>query len=234
MKIPSLDVLDKKRFEIATEAREQPRDKLGRFGSTGNGDSSSTKAVSGMEGDPSVIPLENELFEANASFNDSLTDEQISSIKDYMSLGYQDMNTALRGAPPPPPSPYKTKKALEKSKVLEKTIDAAPGLAKEVTVYRGLSEEAFDALKARTGKTFTDKGFASTSLSLDRASNFNRSGMAMLRIKVPKGAKAIPVEKWWKAFHGRSEHEILIQRGSRFKITKAGKDFIDVELVTGS
>lgn len=230
------------------EDRAQPRDQLGRFGSgsdTGSldeaakeiwaqQDQQSITTISGTMGDPNVVPLENELFFANESYNNSLSDEQVGVLKDYTNNLYEPLNTALRGAPPPPPNPYKAKQALKKGEVLEKTIADAPGISQTVTVYRGMSEDAHAALSARTGKTFTDRGFTSTSLSLKSASNFQRGDAPLMRITVRKGAKAIPMEKWHKAFHNSAEHEVLIQRGSKFKITKVSKDFIDVELVGGA
>ena len=107
-------------------------------------------------------------------------------------------------------------------------------IPKDVTVYRGMSLKGVDWEKS-IGKTFSDKGFVSTSTSKKIAGAFakvafdSKENAAIVKLRVPKGTKAIPM----RAIFGKDtiqstrvdrEREILINRGSSFKITSIRKD----------
>lgn len=97
-----------------------------------------------------------------------------------------------------------------------------------VIAYRGLSSK-FKAKDVAVGQLFTDHGFMSTSLNVESSEQLS-SGM-MLRIKVPKGTKGAYLDSF---FRNLGEHELLIQRGSSFRIGKTtiidGVPHIDLTL----
>jgi hypothetical protein len=98
-------------------------------------------------------------------------------------------------------------------------------------LHRGFSSHELEqALKNphAKGMVFSDKGFVSTSRRW--ASAF--SGRIHLRIHVPAGTKAVAMEHFGYGF----EKEILLNRGSRFKVmgvktTLFGKIMADVQLL---
>jgi len=100
---------------------------------------------------------------------------------------------------------------LNKSKVPE-----------NVTVFRGMrpvSGYPTDP-KEFVGMHISDKGFVSTSLSPETAKEFLTSGGYVYKIKVKKGTKAAYIEGVGKHY---SEQELLLPRGSKFKVTDAKK-----------
>lgn len=93
----------------------------------------------------------------------------------------------------------------------------------DATVYRGMSGDAAAKMMGKSpkeGKVFKAKNFVSTSLDKDRASGFGWTKSAMnpstpqhlLEIKVPKGSKGIYMKNSF-------EKELLLNRGTKFKIT---------------
>ena len=83
-------------------------------------------------------------------------------------------------------------------------------------VYRGVASNEFTSYvdKLGVGQTFTDSGFVSTSTSYATASSFGgSSGGTVMKIKTRQG---LSIKAW--SSHA-SENEVLLPRGSRFKIT---------------
>lgn len=83
----------------------------------------------------------------------------------------------------------------------------------------------------RVGKTFTDKAFVSTTANAEYAKSWGKKSEGkplMCRVLVPKGAKAAYLPK---SIVGKQEWEVLIQRGSKFRVHKADEDGIEVELI---
>jgi len=121
-------------------------------------------------------------------------------------------------------------------KAYSKQLDNAIGkcaLKDNVKVYRGVGRNVFpDSNMA--GKIFTDKGYVSTSLNKEIAKEFSRGkGSTVMEIVMPKGAKGLPMEVIGKGI--RNEAEILLPRGSQFKIVSdklvAGKRYLTAEVM---
>jgi hypothetical protein len=113
---------------------------------------------------------------------------------------------------------------------LTNEINAAPRLSENVTVYRTGRMPAEVAAQMIPGATFVDKGFVSTTLDPRVTKTHERLakpyGVATQRltIRLPKGTIATLVKD-------STEKEIIVQRGSTFRVLKSGKRGIDLELV---
>ena len=83
-----------------------------------------------------------------------------------------------------------------------------------------------EELRGRQGDTFQDDAIISTTLNKDAASRWGKpEGLKnILEIKVPKGHKGI-------AYGEGTEAELILPRGTKFKVTGTGKR--TVEKVTG-
>jgi hypothetical protein len=98
---------------------------------------------------------------------------------------------------------------------LDSAFLSAKPSARRVKVYRGVvSTSAFGAPGSMTGKTFTDKGFTSTTPDVDEALEFAGTGLLM-RITLPKGTRALSIGE---AGSQAAESEFLLPRGSSFRI----------------
>lgn len=110
---------------------------------------------------------------------------------------------------------------------IEAAIDAAPPLKNDTIVWRGLRGVVDDPLKylRQHGNIISDKGFASTSLDPNVARRF--SDGTLVRVTLPKGTRAAPMAIPKGMIGGglapeevNREVELLVQRGSRFKVTR--------------
>lgn len=151
-----------------------------------------------------------------------MSPREVEAMKNYSGAMYQDLNSRLRkgkGA---------SKGDAEDLKQMDKVFERA-STKEPINVYRGVSPEMVAKLKP--GATFTDGGFSSTTASRDIAegySSFGGPGGAVMEIKVPKGSKAVSL-KDTSSFGGsssstRSEEEILLNRGGKFKVVEVIQD----------
>jgi hypothetical protein len=141
----------------------------------------------------------------------TLTPAEKKSIKSYGELDFDSMNGGLREG--------------ESDWLKDPEVQTLTGLidksrtAKDVIVYRGLRDMPSALRKTLTsGGVFTDRGFVSTSLAREAAETFPK-GFGddwVMRIQVPKGSKGYMLPTG-------DEYELLLQRGSRFKIGKIEK-----------
>ena len=110
-------------------------------------------------------------------------------------------------------------KALRKSSVPE-----------NVTVYRGMRPEAFEGVIDPTdpgklrGLVLPDKGFAATSLSEETARGGYGIHGILAEIRVPKGTKAAYLDTSGIHQYAYTEYEMLLPRGTRFKVVGARKE----------
>jgi hypothetical protein len=172
--------------------------------------------------------------ENRRTYADRLTPDEKKAIDAYMGENYKSINGTLRSGQDPSGVTAKRIAALD-------SAVAKGELAKDTTLYRAAGGLGDDP-SALVGKTFTDKGFVSTSegtqLPLMMASS-QRNGV-YARIKAPAGANVGYLTKHrnqqaTSKYSGVAEQEILLPRGSQFKITaaKQGRDgmwTVDMEL----
>jgi hypothetical protein len=156
-----------------------------------------------------------------------LTPEEQASITYYQGdKGFEAINGSLRKGNSPGEHAKRLSSAIGKHR-----------LAQETVVYRGfgntLSKKLADMWRDKEPGdppiTFVDKGFVSTSSSKKVAESFSKN---TITIKLPKGSMALPVTDRKNAH----EKEILIDRGTKFKITNmrktaAGWKRFEVEIV---
>lgn len=155
-----------------------------------------------------------------------LTTEEINALHTYIggSLGpkmaHRVINGALRkdeweGAP----------HVEQLVHTMDGAFDASAPLVKPITVYRGTADIDF-----QVGEEFIDRGFVSTSQSKQLAKTMfatTHAGKVLATIHVPKGARVLNLGGRLRGrIHGDaaqaigSEEEILLPRGSRFRVLK--------------
>jgi Rifampin ADP-ribosyl transferase/ADP-ribosyltransferase exoenzyme len=124
-------------------------------------------------------------------------------------------------------NPDRVSEAEAKSLVsqLDSAFQAVPPTKSPMVLWRGVGKEGL-----------TDKSFVSTSSDRASAEDF---GQKLVRVRVPAGSKALSVAMARgqnlsiKEGPGKSEAEVLLPRGSQFRVISEGKDFTDAELVPG-
>ena len=135
---------------------------------------------------------------------------------------------------------------LECIQDIDSMYNDIPPLSEDTTLYRGIkirqdSSYASKIKNLKVGDILSEDAYLSTSSDIKTAGEFSRGGY-QFKIKVPKGSKVIDVDKYrgTNAFDAqagqiRNEHEFLLQRGSKLKITKIssenGKNIIEAEYV---
>jgi hypothetical protein len=95
-------------------------------------------------------------------------------------------------------------------------------LKKPVVVYRGVPDTP-EMRKLLARSSFVDNGFMSTSTSREHADlSADPAGHdkgIMMKLKLPTGTKAISIGNMFESEGGFDQNEVLVQRGSKFKIT---------------
>lgn len=119
------------------------------------------------------------------------------------------------------------KQLRQKADDLAKVIDKAK-FPKDAQVSRSINAASAEErgkllaeFKANVGKEFTDNAFVSTTANKKYADEWGKNAKAppiKVTVLVPKGSKAIYLPK---DIVGRQEWEVLIQRGSKFKVREA-------------
>ena len=142
-----------------------------------------------------------------------VSDAELEALESYITIGYSDMNALLRKFNISIPS-FELDYVIDEIKSLTNVLDRQ-SLPENVTVYRGTDSMLNKALKAGVGGIIDDNGFVSTTLDETYAKNF-RSSHSYVRIQLPAGAKAGYSST--SIVDGRSEHEVILQRGSRFRV----------------
>ena len=225
---------------MSEEDRAQPRTPDGKFGSSKgeepSWDQMEKEMFAEMEKEDEMAMDEvGSLIQAQEDYAEGLSRASEAVLVDYASTGHTEVNKSQRGAPPPPLGTDEKAEALKKAQVLSDAIDGAPTNPEALTVFRGVSAEAGAKLSgAKVGSTVEDFGFVSTSVSRTTAEGFavgegkGAKFGKVLRIEIPRGAKVLAMDPFSSV---RGEYEVLIQRGSTFKITGQTSDTINLKLV---
>lgn len=158
------------------------------------------------------------------------------ALRYYQRFGDEHMNGLLRRGKVGAPGGVARAK-LPDAETVQKSIDtmreifADSKLAAPITVYRGVStpKKLFPGMGegSLVGRSFTDKGFTSTSADRKIAADFvpgegSINDGVMLEIRVPEGTGAIQISN--DAYNGNaptaqsSEREILLEPGLRFRV----------------
>lgn len=146
-------------------------------------------------------------------------------------IGY-DLNEALRD---PQISDDGYMQTVQK---LDDAISAIEPISQELITYRGVKGNGLDFFeKLKTGDTYTDKGFTSTTIDPHIAKQFGGvSGYyegIVFKYKLPAGTQGIFPGAFTDKSTGQdtSEAEFLLPRNSKFKIVAQRGKVWDVELV---
>ncbi|MET9916289.1 ADP-ribosyltransferase, partial [Streptomyces sp. NPDC006435] len=127
---------------------------------------------------------------------------------------YHDMNGYLRGSSGYGPRP----EVLHDIAEMDRVMSTRP-VPDDIMVVRGtgLGHLDLDSPYDMLGETYPDKGYTSTSLGNHPVDSF-AGKEAILHLRVPKGTPALWLEKVSK--FDASERELLLARGSEFKVTR--------------
>jgi hypothetical protein len=173
---------------------------------------------------------------------ESYTEDELDAIQEFTGPGYLDINEKL----------YSLPTGIKANKIEPEfdgdeipahvaALDTALNKTKcpvETLVYVGLGPE-YDITQFVPGKSFSFKGFRSTTLNPNIALNYNsrvnktaqRQQTVMLQIKVKKGSKGMFVDDF-SANPGESEY--LLPRGSKVKILSGPNKLVGSNAYTGS
>jgi SPP1 gp7 family putative phage head morphogenesis protein len=170
-----------------------------------------------------ALSAEDYITESGAQWDriwDDVTPKQREVLRDYTGRGFIDVNKALRA----PEALPKKARAVAEEKVLQldALLDKAGPMKESVTVHRAFMLGPVDDVQALVGDSFTDRGFMSSSALPNVVDRFAKDdGSAIAEIIVPRGARAMYVGSVGK--HA-NEAEVLLGRGSKFKIIGAARD----------
>jgi hypothetical protein len=138
-----------------------------------------------------------------------------------------------------------------KDNALNKTADDLAGVIdkasfpKDVTTHRTINtksesekKEILKKFRSNIGKTIVDNAFVSTTANKEYADSWSdfakerlgATGALKVEVVVPKGSKAIYIPK---GIAVREEWEVLIQRGSKFKVLSVDGTNIKIEVANG-
>lgn len=186
-----------------------------------------------------------------AKFAGSLSTEEEFALSEYLGTGYHAINSFLRSSG----------KAGKQTRAMDEIFKRAPVV--KVDAWRGMGSSVIQGLlppaedveweemtrgqwerggkdyanRAMKGLSFLDKGFVSTSKSVQIAKGFVGEGDVTALVKVSGKTKALDIGRMGMSYMG--EREVLLQRGTRFKIKEVGFVFsgnrrtfvLDVEAV---
>lgn len=154
-----------------------------------------------------------------------LSPSEISAMQEYTGGSYHSLNEKLRlgkGG-----LGHLTYSQKQHQAEIDKAMAKAT-IPHDIIVYRGTGS-AIDPASLKPGDTIVDHGNVST--STHTSGSFG--GSVQFRIKIPAGSHGVSVYKF--SYHA-SEKEIVLPRGSKFKILRvsksSGQPIADVELIS--
>lgn len=150
-----------------------------------------------------------------------LNEAEQAAVESYASVGFKDINDALRG------KKEMTPEIQNKVNLLDSAMNKNP-LTKPETTFRGIKSTKFlkgeEDPKKLVGMVITDNGFMSTSANTETAASFSiGKGGVNMTIHVPKGTPALDIRNHLFSDQAFEEHEILLPRSTKLKITRAEK-----------
>lgn len=160
------------------------------------------------------------------TYGDNLYDDKTSkAVQSYADVLFAPINGGLRRSG----GDLKSKEFVDKESVeVIKTLDAAmakSSLKEDISLYRGASNKRNKTFKV--GQTLQDSGFSSTSLRSESAEAFlgdTDNTPYIMKISAKKGQKALlPGQNKLAKKQTAQEVEVLLPRGTSYKITKISK-----------
>lgn len=160
------------------------------------------------------------------------TDDQLEVLESYTNNGYRLINGNLRDRP------FANLDADDLAQIVEMDDITNFEIGQDMVLWRGVDENLIDEMElGREGLVWQDKGFSSTSIYRDTASDFidyedydlDEGGPWLMKIFASKKTKGAYV-----ASHGqKGEYEMLLRRGTRFRVRSVdfGRRRIDMEVI---
>ena len=117
---------------------------------------------------------------------------------------------------------------------LDNAINSAPSLSEPLTVFRGIKGNGLDFFESlKVGDIYQDKGFVSTTLDTQVATDFSTNSMyqgIVLRYKLPAGTKGF-FPAGVTGLEASYESEFVLPRNSKFKVLNNQGKVWDVEVI---
>lgn len=156
-------------------------------------------------------------------------------LDEYVNEGYSNCNEALRSK-----APLEAWAKRDIERVDGAFVHHGENLSSDETVWRG-GRDLFDGKPDSeiVGMEFTDKAYCSTSRDVKAASAFAQGkgstgkSKVLYEIRVPKGSRVIDVQKHFKTDLAKEEKEVLLRRGSRFRVVGRTSRGYQLEYVLG-
>jgi hypothetical protein len=219
--IPSLDLALSAALLKYSDA--QARDERGRWSSGVSGGGK----FKDYSKNPDQFYKDNEANQSEMLYANT-TYQQRQALNGYQNAGYESVNGSLRGTEQVAPE---NQPALQTNiDSLDATINAAPPLAQDTLLFRGL-RNAETAAALQVGTIVTDKGFTSTTASTEYARGWaspNNGGYVMA-IQAPAGTKGV-IPHWATMNEDfKNEYEFLLPRNTSLQITNINHDARTIE-----
>ena len=173
-------------------------------------------------------------------FDDLPLAESYTALENYTDTDYMGINTHLRGGDitdihyveTPDELANLREKADDLVADLDRLFEAAPTTPVDLVLHRGIhSDYAREIADYPVGAVFHDLGYSSTSLSPSTGEQFSRYGDdddkfgLVLEIAVPAGTRGVSVNQTLGSLSSlTSEHEILLDRGTTFRVVSKVTD----------
>lgn len=156
-------------------------------------------------------------------------DEELGAVHSYQGAGYDTINSVARGRvldrfPDPDQASAVITRSTQTMRHLDNAIAAVTPLSQPTVVYRGFALETSVIADLQPGTVFTDAGFMSTSLDRKTALQFaydsraKDKAVALLRITIPQGERALQPDMWVGRSAIGNEKELILARGRVLRI----------------
>ena len=104
-------------------------------------------------------------------------------------------------------------------------------LSQRIEGYRMVDDATLDALRGKWGTVFEDRGYTSVTTDLESVvEKYPTGGGNVVRVIIPSAAKAMPVSHISSRYTGSDEREVLIARGSRYRVVRDASNMVVLQV----
>lgn len=167
------------------------------------------------------------------------TSSQSAAVLDYTEEGWSINNELRAKGAGDPEATSEHSRTIEK---MDSAFDSAEPLADAVVLHRGLGVDNTPAAQPtidffsqlKVGQSFMDPAYISTSTHDKISTEYAANSKIRFKIVVPAGKKVLPINTvLGKKNHYFGEHEVLLPRGSKFKVVEVVNETWDTKLGVG-
>lgn len=159
----------------------------------------------------------------------NLSNDDVKSFESYQGSAFSHINRLLRGTLNVDQIPLRGAKLQRDTENIASALNAAR-CPKDIIAYRGVAQDVLGDLVP--GAVLQDKAFTSATLHLETAIGFGGQEGALMEIFVPKGSHAAFVDAATKFTYGAGEAELLLQKGSKFRVLSVDRKDLDGHMRT--